>query len=309
MQNDLAELRDAKTHRVLREFRDHKMIFTCADVSADNTLLASLSTDGTIKLWSLHNYGSSAAARRPSPGDKRNDAPAVSRSSTWHRIGRHLAQRSGVRCAHRSRAWTGTSRSGTARRGGSPACSRFPQPFPGKLGGTRSPSCVKQESLWPNPGGISEGCHVWDLTQNSCLLKLEDVVKHRSFLDTMAFSRDGTLLVTPWPLSSKIRLWNAITGQYIATVDVPGDVDYLRLSKCGRQVHSSDFVIDITKLIGLPHLPTQTAATDAHTLEDQQTLITGRGAEWIWRGDGENVLWLPVEYRARMFAIHGWVFW
>ncbi|WQF87029.1 Putative quinoprotein alcohol dehydrogenase-like superfamily [Colletotrichum destructivum] len=298
--NPLVELRDAKTHRILRELWDHEMDLMCMDVSADNMLLASASGDCAIKLWNL----STVHWQQPV------DCPERKATTPRPSFARHQDVKS-VAISHSGRYFASLSDTESNVRVWDCETGRL-------VGVLQVPPTLPRKVTWKAVAFLSEtrivaaqygwsdedkDVHVWDLAQESCLLTLKDIVAHVPF-DTMAFSQNGALLATANASYTQICVWDAVTGQCIATFRVPGCVGYLRLSECGRRIFTRTFVIDITKLIDLVHSPTRRADANIHTLDDQ-ALITEEGAEWIWRGNGERILWLPDEYRPRLFVIQG----
>ncbi|KAK6215747.1 vegetative incompatibility protein HET-E-1 [Colletotrichum tabaci] len=214
----LVELRDAKTHRILRELWDHEMDPMCMDVSADNMLLASASGDCAIKLWNLNTVHwqqpvacPERKATTPRPSFARHqDVKSVAISHS----GRHFASLSDTES--NVRVWD---------------CET------GRLVGVlQVPPTLSGKATWQAVAFLSEtrivaahyGCfeedkdaHVWDLAQESCLLTLKDVLKHGLF-DTMAFSQNNAILATANAYFAQICVWDAVTGQCIATVPVPG---------------------------------------------------------------------------------------
>ncbi|TQN68534.1 Vegetative incompatibility protein HET-E-1 [Colletotrichum shisoi] len=298
----LIELRDSNTHRLLRDLCDLEIDIGCMDVSADNTLLASAYGEFAIRLWNLNTVHSQQPADRPE-GEETAPRPSLARhrgilSVAFSHSGRQFASLS-----YRDRnvgVWN-------CETGQLVRVLQVPSTLPGESMWWCAVAFLCETRIAVSQLGRStKDAYVWDLAQDSCILTLKHVSGLQVRFDTMAFSHDGALLATAESSSERceIYVWNAVTGQCIASVPAPGCVGYLRLSGCGRRVYTSTHVIDITKLIDLGHSPTQMAAVDIHTLGDQ-TLITEEGAEWIWRGNGEKVLWLPEEYRVHMCAIQG----
>jgi WD40 repeat protein len=129
---------------------------------------------------------------------------------------------------------------------------------------------------------------LWDPATGAALQTLEG---HTSSVDSIAFSHDDKLLASAsW--DKTVRLWDPATGAALQMLKVgvrldsisfSGDAQYLKTNRGLLSLQSSS---DLSP----PQVPSLC-----------RVLVKG---DWITR-DGENLLWLPSNYKAECSALHG----
>jgi len=140
---------------------------------------------------------------------------------------------------------------------------------------------------------------------------------HDDWVNTVAFSADGQRLASASD-DKTVKIWDRATGQCLQTVDVGPSMTNLSFAPDGSYLPTE---VGVIKVESSPRLQvitagsvnitaaTATAATvEDHTFErhgakqDGYSLSLDRS--WITR-NGQNVLWLPPEYRAQCSAVLG----
>jgi WD40 repeat protein len=141
---------------------------------------------------------------------------------------------------------------------------------------------------------------LWDAATGAALQTLKG---HTHCVTTVAFSPDGKQLASassgvsalspPWASDDKtVRLWDAATGAALQTLEGHASLQTLIFSIDGSYLQTNRGAIQIHPSV----------STNVHNQPIPKTNIFVRD-QWICRW-GDNVLWLPTDYRSRITAIH-----
>jgi WD40 repeat protein len=144
---------------------------------------------------------------------------------------------------------------------------------------------------------------IWDPASGNCLQTLEG---HSNMVNSVAFSHDGRRLASA-SYDQTVKIWDPASGKCLQTTSIDGvlvDISFdptssYQLTGTGR-----------TRKITLEATDTATAATTTtvreSVLDQQDPKQFGYGlspdGSWI-TCNGQNVLWLPPEYRPSCFAL------
>jgi WD40 repeat protein len=129
---------------------------------------------------------------------------------------------------------------------------------------------------------------LWNATTGEERQKLEG---HDSGVTAVAFSPDGQTIASA-SYDQTVRLWNATTGEQVRRIEVVGFVSQLVFAEDGRSLETNKGTFDVDPL----PLPAGGEIVRAASLQ-----LKG---EWV-RHRGEDVLWLPYEYRGICSASYG----
>jgi WD40 repeat protein len=138
---------------------------------------------------------------------------------------------------------------------------------------------------------------IWDPATSQCLSTLEG---HSNSVNSVAWSHDATRLASA-SFDRTVRIWDPATGQCVSTLETGHIPNRL-------QFHDSNSDLLVTE-IGTFNLPRATNLALGSASNDRSSLVAvGYGLSsnntWITY-EGENLLWLPSEYRPSSSAISG----
>jgi WD40 repeat protein len=138
---------------------------------------------------------------------------------------------------------------------------------------------------------------LWDVATGTANLTLEG---HSDGVTAVAFSPDGTVLAsgsgdTTVRASAShdktVRLWDVATGTANQMFKIDTVVTRLSFSEDGRYLETNRGILNLNS--DSPGMCLQVESTSAIFID----------AEWVTRG-GQNLLWLPPDYRATCCAVH-----
>ncbi|KAH8879181.1 WD40 repeat-like protein [Thozetella sp. PMI_491] len=153
---------------------------------------------------------------------------------------------------------------------------------------------------WSSDGRLASGSSdhtikIWDPTTGQCTATLEG---HRRSVRSIAWSSDG--LLASGSSDQTIKIWHPTTGQCTATLEI-GSITFLKFDISTPQyLHTSVGTVDLGPTITSRSLDTNTnlqillPQAVGYGLRRDKTWVTYRG---------EDLLWLPSEYRPDVSAI------
>ena len=134
-------------------------------------------------------------------------------------------------------------------------------------------------------GSEDRTVRLWDAVTGAALQTLEG---HWSRVASVAFSPNGKL-VASGSGDKTVRLWDAVTGAALQTLQIGVVINNLLFSSSGQYLKTDRGVVDITSL-----------KVSLDSLEQLRSLFVSDN--WI-KEEGENILWLPPNYRATCVAV------
>ena len=128
---------------------------------------------------------------------------------------------------------------------------------------------------------------LWDLATGAALQTLKG---HTSWVNSVAFSHDGKLLASA-SNDKTVRLWDPTTGAALQTLEVDEILDSISFSRDAQYLKTNRGLLSLQSSSNLSLLEVPSS---------YQILVKG---DWITQ-DGENLLWLPSNYKVRCSALH-----
>ncbi|KAL8285641.1 hypothetical protein RB600_009867 [Gaeumannomyces tritici] len=135
---------------------------------------------------------------------------------------------------------------------------------------------------------------LWDAATGACVTTFEG---HGDWVRSVAFSADGQKLASA-SYDKTVKLWDAATGACVTTFE--GHSDTVSFDATGSYLHT-DFGAKL-----LSKQPAAGAAALQAHLQREDFEGIGISADQAWiTWNGQNLLWLPTEYRPQCSAIAG----
>lgn len=135
---------------------------------------------------------------------------------------------------------------------------------------------------------------------NACLQTLEG---HSSYVSSVTWSHDAARLASAsW--DHTVKIWEAATGRCVSTLEIGRTATYLQFDKARpNRLHTNVGTFDVRPTVP----PTVvTAAFPEESTSTPQPLGFGLNSNRTWiTYKGQNLLWLPPEYRRSSSAISG----
>ncbi|KAK3359697.1 beta transducin-like protein HET-E2C [Lasiosphaeria hispida] len=159
-------------------------------------------------------------------------------------------------------------------------------------------------------GSDDKAIKIWDMASGRCLETLEG---HSSLVRSVAFSPDGRRLASGSD-DKAIKIWDTASGRCLETLEGHSSlVRSVAFSPDGRRLASGsdDKAIKIWDTASGRCLETleghsSSVRSVAFSLEDPDRYKYDLGREKTWIiCNGQNVLWLPLEYRPECFDVQG----
>ncbi|KAK3366322.1 HET-R [Lasiosphaeria ovina] len=279
---------DPASGQCLQTLKGHSSSVTSVAFSPDGQRLASGSNDETVKIWdpasgqclqTLEGHSSSVSSVAFSPD------------------GQRLASGSNDKTV---KIWD-------------PASGQCLQTLEGHSGWVSSVAFSPDGQRLAS-GSDDETVKIWDPASGQYLQTLEG---HRDSVRSVAFSPDGQRLASG-SYDGTVKIWDPASGQYLQTLKGhSSSVRSVAFSPDGQRLASGSY--DGTVKIWDPAsgqcLQTlkghSSSVTSVAFSPDGQRLASGRyrysleeDGTWIIC-NGQNLLWLPPEYRASCFAVQG----
>jgi len=130
-------------------------------------------------------------------------------------------------------------------------------------------------------GSMDKTVRIWDAGNGGCLHTLEG---HSSWIRSVVFSSDGTRIASGSD-DNTVRIWDAGNGGSLHTLKNVG----------------SSITFD-TGILG--NIPWTGISNTQRICEAPQHPIYGLNSDTTWiTSNGQNVIWLPPEYRPNCFAL------
>ena len=145
---------------------------------------------------------------------------------------------------------------------------------------------------------------VWRCDTGECVQELKG---HSDYVDSVVFSHDSALVASASD-DKTVRVWRCDTGQCVQKVDMGANIKYLSFEPDGSRLLTSLRAISLHKLPLTGHTAAHHIAAAPVVADLRNDTRVGYGfsldRSWItWYG--ENLLWLPAEFRPSTSAVSG----
>jgi WD40 repeat protein len=119
--------------------------------------------------------------------------------------------------------------------------------------------------------------------------QVQQLEGHGNSVNAVAFSPDGQLLASA-SRDNTVRLWNWATGEPVQRFEFTASINQIRFSSDSRCLETDR---------GIVCLYSSQSTVRSRTLHAVDSIFLN--GDWITR-DGQNLLWVPHDYRGRHFA-------
>jgi WD40 repeat protein len=136
---------------------------------------------------------------------------------------------------------------------------------------------------------------IWDTSSGACLQTLEG---HSGWVTSVAFSYDLTRLASA-SKDTTVKIWDASSGACLQTLQVCKSLDKLSFDSTSSFVHTA---------VGTIALESAEGSSIRGITEPERPLYvaTSLSPDSIWiKHAGENMLWIPSEYRPSCSSVSG----
>ncbi|KAL8296176.1 hypothetical protein RB600_001591 [Gaeumannomyces tritici] len=308
--DDTVKLWDAATGACVTTFRGHSHSVNSVAFSADGQKLASASDERTVKLWDAAT-GACVTTSRGHSGSVRSVAfspdgqklASASRDETvklWD-----AATGACVMTFEGHRNWVNS----VAFSADGQKLASASRDETVKLWDAATGACIKTfegHRNWVNSVAFSADgqklasasydstVKLWDAATGACVTTFKG---HSHSVNSVAFSADGQKLASA-SYDNTVKLWDAATGACVTTFE--GHSDTVSFDATGSYLHT-DFGAKL-----LSKQPAAGAAALQAHLQREDFEGIGISADQAWiTWNGQNLLWLPTEYRPQRSAIAG----
>ena len=143
-------------------------------------------------------------------------------------------------------------------------------------------------------GSSDKTVKIWDADSGACLKTLEG---HSDWVLSVAFSHDSTQVVSG-SIDKTVKIWDANSGACLKTLNMDRTVYNVAFDT------TSSYILTDTGTILWDISSNSNTALVATASEESQHHGYGLNADQTWiTWNGQNVLWLPLEYRPSCSAI------
>jgi WD40 repeat protein len=133
---------------------------------------------------------------------------------------------------------------------------------------------------------------------SACLQTLEG---HRDWVSSVAWSHDATRLASA-SSDNKVKIWDPATGQCVSTLEGYSDLRNLQFHQSNSDLLHTELGTFDLRTVAISTVLGPASADHLLPIAVEYGLSSNR--TWITY-QGENLLWLPAEYRPSSSAISG----
>ena len=149
----------------------------------------------------------------------------------------------------------------------------------------------------PNGQRLASGSHdatikIWDTASGRCL---ETLKGHSDWVKSVTFSPDGQRLASG-SRDATVKIWDTVSGRCLETLKIGHPITYILFDYTDRYLLTN--VGRITLAATTTNKPIRPDDLERHSYS------LGQDPSWI-TCNGQNVLWLPSEYRPSCSAVQG----
>ena len=143
-------------------------------------------------------------------------------------------------------------------------------------------------------GSLDNTVKIWNTSSGACLKTLEG---HSNSVYSVTFSHDGTQVVSG-SSDQTVKIWDAGSGACLKTLNVGRAVSNIAFDTTGS------YLLTDTGAISWNISSDSNTAPATTALEEPRHHGYGLNADKAWiTWNGQNVLWLPSEYRSSRSAV------